>query len=113
MLNSSSRPCVLSIDQQIYYFFIVQMYLVKKINDDLFELLLYQGKHKGRKKKINLRQSPFHIQDGDIIGVKVTDAFLRKVCVNRVPEGAAKPRAVKRNTAGFNSMRPSTLIIVI
>ncbi|XP_078377016.1 ubiquitin carboxyl-terminal hydrolase 40-like isoform X2 [Oculina patagonica] len=29
-----------------------------------------QGKHKGGKKKINLRQSPFHLQDGDIIGVK-------------------------------------------
>lgn len=29
----------------------------------------HQGK-KGGKKKVNLRQSPFHLQDGDIIGVK-------------------------------------------
>lgn len=29
-----------------------------------------QTKNKGAKKKINLRQSPFHLQDGDIIGVK-------------------------------------------
>lgn len=29
---------------------------------------------KGRKKKVNLRQSPFHLQDGDIIGVK--DCYL-------------------------------------
>lgn len=33
-----------------------------------------QSKHKGGKKKINLRQSPFHLQDSDIIGVK--DCFL-------------------------------------
>ncbi|XP_020609230.1 ubiquitin carboxyl-terminal hydrolase 40-like [Orbicella faveolata] len=29
-----------------------------------------QGKRKGGKKKINLRQSPFHLQDGDVLGVK-------------------------------------------
>lgn len=56
--------------------------MVKKIHDDLFECLFYQGKNKGKKKKINLRQSPFHLQDGDVIGVKVTNVFPRKVYVN-------------------------------
>jgi len=30
-----------------------------------------QGKRKGWKKEINLRKSPFLLQDGDILGVKV------------------------------------------
>lgn len=30
-----------------------------------------QGKRKGGKKEINLRKSPFLLQDGDILGVKV------------------------------------------
>ena len=42
----------------------------------VFDILLEssffsQGKRKGGKKKINLRQSPFRLQDGDILGVKV------------------------------------------
>ena len=32
---------------------------------------LQPGKQKGAKNKINLRRSPFYLQDGDIIGVKV------------------------------------------
>ena len=37
----------------------------------LFFSYLQQGKQKGAKNKINLRRSPFYLQDGDIIGVKV------------------------------------------
>ena len=37
----------------------------------LYFHILQQGKQKGAKNKINLRRSPFYLQDGDIIGVKV------------------------------------------
>ena len=37
-------------------------------------LILQQGNHKGKKKgqaKNNIKQAPFHIHDGDTVGVKV------------------------------------------
>lgn len=46
-------------------------------NKNLFESSFFpQGKRKGGKKKINLRQSPFHLQDGDILGVKVISCWV-------------------------------------
>lgn len=46
-------------------------------NKNLFESSFFpQGKRKGGKKKINLRQPPFHLQDGDILGVKVISCWV-------------------------------------
>ena len=44
--------------------------MIEFISLSLFSYL-QQGKPKGAKNKINLRRSPFYLQDGDIIGVKV------------------------------------------
>ena len=52
-------------------------------------IYLFQNKGKNKKKKkTNLRQAPFHLQDGDILGIKVKpgdcgikfDLFLGRIC---------------------------------